>query len=207
MTKNLKTQRKRVSKQPDVRREELLQTASMLFRDKGIVATNVGDITDQAQVTRGTFYLYFSSKDEVVAELWKRYVDGFLATTSDSTDPNLQEMDSCESIVSFLTQLTQHALAHSHLHYLVYGTADAVAIALCKQSDETILAKLRSMIEAYNRREKQENRDADLQASLIFHGLDGALHRAIMLDAPIDEDLFIEEVKRLTLGILGKLSG
>ncbi|WP_193090699.1 TetR/AcrR family transcriptional regulator [Advenella sp. FME57] len=204
MTKQQKIQRKRISKHPDVRREELLQTASTLFKDKGIAATGVGDITDRAMVARGTFYLYFSSKDEVVAELWKRYVQGFLSTTHDMTDPDLQETGTCDNILSFLAHLTQHALANAHLHRLVYGTADAPALALCKQSDELILAKLTGMIEAYNRREKQESRNADLQASLIFHGIDGALHQAIMPGVPIDQNAFLAEVKGLTLGVLGK---
>ena len=54
--------RKRITKLPEVRREELLEAASALFLEKGIAATGVGDITDRAKVARGTFYLFSHPK-------------------------------------------------------------------------------------------------------------------------------------------------
>jgi AcrR family transcriptional regulator len=40
-----------------------------VFKEKGYHATSVNDIIDAAQIARGTFYLYFTSKREVFAEL------------------------------------------------------------------------------------------------------------------------------------------
>ena len=195
--------RKRVSKDPDVRREELLQAASALFEKKGVAATSIGDITDSVNVARGTFYLYFTSKDDVIAELWERYVVGFLSDTENNSKRDDQRSCDSDPILDFLEHLTHHALHHAHLHRLVYGTADAAAIALCKQSDEAILAKLTDMIKAYFRQEQRTDRDADFLASLIFQGLDGALHRAIMPGVSIDQKTFVDEVKRFAAGALG----
>src|SRR5690349_6407366 len=121
--------RKRVSKPPDIRREELLQAASALFLEKGIGDTGIGDITDRAEVARGTFYLYFSSKDDVIAELWKRYVAGFMSLT-DAVLVREGDRDKGRLILGLIAHLTRHALDHAHLHRLVYGTADAAALAL-----------------------------------------------------------------------------
>ena len=56
------------------RREAILGAAKTVFRDKGYHQASVHDIIDEAQIARGTFYLYFSSKQEVFGQL----VDDFL---------------------------------------------------------------------------------------------------------------------------------
>jgi len=196
--------RKRVTKLPEVRREELLEVASALFLEKGIAATSVGDITDRAKVARGTFYLYFQSKDELVSVLWQRYVDGFLQVISEISDRPEAVHPGATFILELISRLTEHALDHAHLHRLVYGTADAAAIALCKRSDEAILSRLAEAIRRYFRRAGVPETEADLVASLLFHGLDGALHNAIMRDEPIDRSAFIEAVKGFAARVLLK---
>jgi AcrR family transcriptional regulator len=192
--------RKRVSKDPEIRREELLEAASTLFRQKGIAATGIGDITDHAKVARGTFYLYFSSKDAVVSELWKRYVDGFMSIADEVQSSRSNEGTSV--ILELMARLTRHALDHAHLHRLVYGTADAAAIALCKQSDEAILGRLAQVIRAHFRRVRRKGGNIELLATLVFNGLDGTLHRAIMQNAPIEREVFIGEIVRFTANVL-----
>lgn len=43
----------------------LLETAFKLFTEKGIKETSIQDIVDNAQVAKGTFYLYFKDKYEI----------------------------------------------------------------------------------------------------------------------------------------------
>jgi AcrR family transcriptional regulator len=59
------------------RREAILTAAKSVFRDKGYHQASVHDIIDEAHIARGTFYLYFSSKQDVFAQL----VDDFLRVT------------------------------------------------------------------------------------------------------------------------------
>lgn len=56
------------------RREAILIAARRVFRDKGYHQASVHDIIDDARIARGTFYLYFASKQEVFSQL----VDEFL---------------------------------------------------------------------------------------------------------------------------------
>lgn len=51
------------------RRSTILAAATQVFMDKGYHGTSVNDIIDAAQIARGTFYLYFTSKRDVFAEL------------------------------------------------------------------------------------------------------------------------------------------
>ena len=49
-------------------REELLGVALRLFRENGIHSTSVDDIVRTAGIAKGTFYLYFKAKADVVKE-------------------------------------------------------------------------------------------------------------------------------------------
>lgn len=57
------------------KRAVLLDAALRVFGDKGYHAASIGDIVEAAGVARGTFYLYFESKDVVFLAL----VDDLLA--------------------------------------------------------------------------------------------------------------------------------
>ncbi len=46
------------------RKRQVLLTAQRLFVDKGFTATSVQDILDESQISKGTFYNYFTSKNE-----------------------------------------------------------------------------------------------------------------------------------------------
>ena len=57
------------------KRERILEVAEELFLTNSIENTSVNQITRQAHVAKGTFYLYFEDKDELVFEIVNRFVD------------------------------------------------------------------------------------------------------------------------------------
>jgi AcrR family transcriptional regulator len=50
-------------------REKLLESAKRLFSQKGYYATSVEDIVESAGFSKGTFYFYFKSKEELFKSL------------------------------------------------------------------------------------------------------------------------------------------
>lgn len=50
---------------PDQRRRQLLEAATWVFARKGYRAAGISDIIARAGVARGTFYLYFKSKEQI----------------------------------------------------------------------------------------------------------------------------------------------
>jgi TetR/AcrR family transcriptional regulator, fatty acid metabolism regulator protein len=50
---------------PDQRRQQLLDAATWVFARKGYRRAGISDIIARAGVARGTFYLYFDSKEQV----------------------------------------------------------------------------------------------------------------------------------------------
>lgn len=53
----------------EARRVQIKETALRVFSEKGYHETSVSDLVDAAGVARGTFYLYFDSKDAIFLEL------------------------------------------------------------------------------------------------------------------------------------------
>lgn len=56
----------RISKDPQERKDEILNAAMELFASKGYEQTSVSDIVKKIGVAQGTFYYYFKSKEEVI---------------------------------------------------------------------------------------------------------------------------------------------
>ncbi|PIC98912.1 TetR/AcrR family transcriptional regulator [Sporosarcina sp. P29] len=77
------------------RKKHVLLIAKQLFIDKGFHATSIQDILDAAQISKGTFYNYFSSKNEcLMAILRDAYYISYLrrnelAIGKDIADPAL----------------------------------------------------------------------------------------------------------------------
>jgi TetR/AcrR family transcriptional regulator, cholesterol catabolism regulator len=51
------------------RRQQILDTATSVFAEKGIVAATVRDISERAGILSGSLYHHFASKEEMIAEI------------------------------------------------------------------------------------------------------------------------------------------
>jgi TetR/AcrR family transcriptional regulator, cholesterol catabolism regulator len=51
------------------RRHMILETATVVFAEKGIVATTVRDISERFGIQSGSLYHHFKSKEEMIAEI------------------------------------------------------------------------------------------------------------------------------------------
>lgn len=71
-------------------RERLVRSALRLFGERGFVATTVEDITNLADVGKGTFFNYFPSKEHVFAARARGQaatIERFLAIARESKEP------------------------------------------------------------------------------------------------------------------------
>lgn len=70
------TSASRASGRREARKGALVDAAFGVFMDKGVAAASVDDIVEAAGVAKGTFYLYFRTKDDAVNAVAERIVDG-----------------------------------------------------------------------------------------------------------------------------------
>ena len=65
----------RVVKEPEVRKNEILDAAENLFILKGYEHATVNDILVAVNIAKGTFYYYFKSKEDVLDALVERRIN------------------------------------------------------------------------------------------------------------------------------------
>lgn len=60
-------------KEAEVRKNEILDAADELFRQKGFDGTSTNDILEKVGIARGTLYHHFKSKEDIMDALIERY--------------------------------------------------------------------------------------------------------------------------------------
>lgn len=76
----------RTVKDPEVRRNELVEAAEQLFNENGYSRTSVSDIVEEVGVAHGLFYYYFDSKEGVIDAIVEKMVDEFVISINDIVD-------------------------------------------------------------------------------------------------------------------------
>jgi AcrR family transcriptional regulator len=113
-------------------RAALIAAARRAFSEFGYARTTVADITERADVSRATFYVYFASKDDVfrvlTEELRDEFLDAQLARAADRADPVAVAMAAVTDFVdvyaanlAFITVLEHQALTDPQLRELWCG--------------------------------------------------------------------------------------
>jgi TetR/AcrR family transcriptional regulator, cholesterol catabolism regulator len=59
-------------------KEQMMDTIIKLFGKKGFQATSIQDIVEANGVTKGTFYYYFKSKEDVLIQIHQSFIDHLL---------------------------------------------------------------------------------------------------------------------------------
>ena len=67
-------------------REAIVEAAIGLFRERGFVESRVQDILERAQVSLGTFYNYFPSKDAVLDEFGSNVIASYVELARDEVE-------------------------------------------------------------------------------------------------------------------------
>ena len=86
------------TKPAEQRRAELLTAARALFLAKGVAATSLDDITQRAGVSKGLFYLYFASKEDLVLALQEQFsgeVAARMAAAAEAGEDWAARLDAC----------------------------------------------------------------------------------------------------------------
>ncbi|WP_328855787.1 TetR/AcrR family transcriptional regulator [Microbispora hainanensis] len=190
--------RRRVIKPGEERRADLLDAALAVFAERGVDEATVSDITTRADVAKGTFYLYFPSKDHLVAALWERYVNGFL----DLAGKALADPTAAGALTALLERLIDHAVAHADLHRIVYGSADARALALCREIDQRVVEVIAEAIRRGVDAGALRPCDPAAFANVVYHGAHGTLHEALAGGAPYGRDEVVATARRIVVDVL-----
>jgi TetR/AcrR family transcriptional regulator, transcriptional repressor for nem operon len=107
------------TKPAEQRRADLVEAGRTLFLSKGVAATSLEDITSRAGVSKGLFYLYFQSKDDLLQALQDQFTvelaDRIRAATNSVADWGAR-LDACVEAIfgSYREQHDLHEVLFRH---------------------------------------------------------------------------------------------
>ena len=64
------------------RRQQILDAAEKVFFSKGVAAATMDEVAAEAELSKGTLYLYFKSKDEIILSIFERLFSREFAPSS-----------------------------------------------------------------------------------------------------------------------------
>jgi AcrR family transcriptional regulator len=89
------------------RPEDILRAARTVFARQGFLRARIADIAAQAQVATGTVYLYYSSKEAIVAALVEDYftrLTTLIQPFADMADTPTTMAEACHRVLGFVSQ-------------------------------------------------------------------------------------------------------
>ncbi|RKD33319.1 TetR/AcrR family transcriptional regulator [Lacrimispora algidixylanolytica] len=76
----------KIIKNPEERKNEILDAADKLFTQKGFDGTSTNDILEAVGIARGTLYYHFKSKEDIMDSLIDRYSTSLLTRAKEVAD-------------------------------------------------------------------------------------------------------------------------
>jgi len=105
-----------VAGQANSRRDELLDLAAVMFAERGLRATTVRDIADGAGILSGSLYHHFASKEEMVDELLRGFLDWLFARYQEIVEGDSNPLDRLKGL--FMASF--EAIEQRHAQVVIY---------------------------------------------------------------------------------------
>jgi AcrR family transcriptional regulator len=177
-----------------VRKEQLLDAAESILLERGLAATTVADVAQAAGVAKGTMYLQFESKAELLAALRARYVDRL---TDAALAPEDEQVSVQQLVHRLVAGLFDFSVANGRMHHLLFHEAGF------SEADvfERARTRLEKHLSAAQRRGDLTLIDVEGCALFLLHGLHGLLVRGLG-EGKRSRRRFIEVAEQLTQRVL-----
>ena len=106
----------RISKPPEERRQEILDTAMRLFTERGYEETSMADIAREMDVVQGLCYRYFDSKQKLFSAALEAYAEdccrGYIRILDDVSISLADKIDALFDAVADEESLRYHDFFH-----------------------------------------------------------------------------------------------
>lgn len=169
------------TKPAEERRDELMTAAERLFLAKGVEQTTIEEITSGAGVAKGTFYLHFSSKADVLEALRGRFVQGVLDGIVAAVEGQRQE-DWRGKLAAWSAACATGYLDAAGLHHLAFVAAPpATREGL---SSNILIAHLSELIAAGAADNAWPVGDPGFTAVFLFNALHGVVNQPGIAETP-----------------------
>ena len=179
----------------------IVQAAKELFMQKSVSKVTVADITKRAGIAKGTFYVYFDSKDDLVRYFIDQQLDAMVDWFKVLENTGYEEED-IKMIVSFFTSYVkknEKTLKMMH-HVRFFGF-----LGITKMESKYLEDLIRPVTE-WMKRGKAEGKldilDPYITAYFYVMSIHEVIDRLIVEDLPFTYNEFEENIKHLLLKLL-----
>ena len=160
------------TKPAEVRRDDLMNAAVSLFLKNGVAHTAIEQITTRARVAKGTFYLYFSSKENILEALGERFAEQLLAGIKAAVAEKPAHHWK-EKLAAWSAACLTGYLDSIRLHDVVFNRARSHPHTHVGLIDNIIIDHLEDLLQTGTRRRAWKIEDPRFTAVYLFSALHG----------------------------------
>jgi AcrR family transcriptional regulator len=106
------------TREGDNRKQEFLDTALDLFYEKGYENTTINDIIDKVGLSKGAFYHYFNSKEEVLETIARQYVEKKLNIVEKVVKE--ENLNALEKLNKIIADMLDFKLQYSEIRWKIF---------------------------------------------------------------------------------------
>ena len=128
----------RREREKEQRRNDIIDAAEKIFFSKGMETATMDEIADEAELSKGTLYLYFKSKEELFHAICQRGGAILLELFNKYTQKGSSGLDKIHLIGEAYYEFSQKYPDY----FSVIKRADALQHCDCENSEEALKAKL-----------------------------------------------------------------
>lgn len=107
----------RISKDPEIRKGEIIDVAAELFITQGFDETTVSDIVKKVGVAQGLFYYYFKSKDDILNAVVDHFTESYITEFKKiGSDSRMDSIEKLRQLMSWMISLTLNDKLVQYVH-------------------------------------------------------------------------------------------
>jgi AcrR family transcriptional regulator len=129
------TSSNRVQRRNEARRLEILRAAARVFRRLGLSATGMREIAEEADLSPGNLYYYFSGKDEILLFCQERTLERLLAAVEKELSASGSVKVRLRAVIGAHVQCMLDELEGATAHLEVEGLPEAMRAAVIAKRD------------------------------------------------------------------------
>jgi AcrR family transcriptional regulator len=154
----------RKEREKQMRRDLILKASEEVFFEKGLRAATLDDVAERAEVSKGTIYLYFSSKEDLYYSLMTKGLS-MLLTAFEETEPD--GSDPQKALLRFGEAYLKFSDEQSHIFRMLAAVDNPV---MTEQISPKVLSDLEGM----------SDKVLSYVAKFLQKGIDSGLFRSDM---------------------------
>ncbi len=127
-------------------KDTIVRASMKLFEERGFRETSIQDICDVLGVTKGAFYYYFTSKEELLMEIHQQYIDDLLNREEKVLNEEVSASDKILGVMSLLMDSIQTNRAAARIFFAELRQLEGERLAAIISKRRTFRTNVESVV-------------------------------------------------------------